>query len=128
MDRLQLTDIELQTHIGVPDEERSQPQTILVTVNLGHDASGIAAKDDPSAGMDYQRLVDGIRDLEKTERKTIERLAEDIAAYILKMTGTTDVTVTVRKHPPIEGVREAAVTISRYRIVQPPRGERTLIA
>lgn len=128
-DRLEIRDLELTTRLGVPPEERAAPQTVLVTLGIGCSLSAVAKQDDPQAGIDYAALAADIRKLGKTERKTIERLAEDIAALVLRKTSALDVTVSVTKHPPIKDVRGVSATITRSRFnAAPPPGKRRLIA
>jgi dihydroneopterin aldolase len=37
MDTITLSDLEVQYHIGVTEEERARPQRLLLTLNLTHD-------------------------------------------------------------------------------------------
>ncbi|MFA6523332.1 MAG: dihydroneopterin aldolase [Candidatus Peribacteraceae bacterium] len=119
-DRLALR-LTLTTHIGVTAGERREPQEILVSLSMENDSRTVAKADDPVAGVDYALLTEEIRKLAKIERKTIERLAEDIATSLLQASTTSWVSVTVTKKPPLEGVEEASVTIERRREIKPVR-------
>lgn len=121
-DHLALSGIALRSHIGVTAAERKRPQRLLVSLLLETDASAVAAADDPSAGVDYAAVIEGIRKLGRTERKTIERLAEDIAAYLLQHFPVPSASVTVTKKPPIKDVGGASVTIVRRKEVSYRRG------
>jgi dihydroneopterin aldolase len=113
MDSTLLHGIELWTRLGVPEEERTKPQRVLVNIELHASLQAIARTDDVSEGIDYQKVVEVVLKLAKTERKTIERLAEDIAEALLKkFTPTGGITVTVTKKPdlPLEHV---SITIQR---------------
>ncbi len=112
MDSLSIHDLELRTRIGVPDEERKTEQKVLVTIELIGDLSPVGKTDDVSRGIDYETLVNDIRALAKTERKTIERLAEDIAAMVLQSYKPQSVKVSVWKEP-LPGVRGVMATITR---------------
>lgn len=112
MDSLCITDIELWTHIGVPEEERKTEQRILVTIELLGDLSPVGKTDDVTKGIDYEKLTNDIRALAKTERKTIERLAEDIAAMILQSYKPQSVKVSVFKQP-LPGMKGITATIDR---------------
>ena len=37
MSKITIVDLELNLHVGVPDEERAKPQRILMTVDMEHD-------------------------------------------------------------------------------------------
>lgn len=115
MDLLTLTDLEVQTRIGVPDHERREPQRLLVSVELAADAAKIARDDAVDATTDYARICGAIQDLAATERQTIERFAEDIAALLLEKF-TTHVTVAVKKFPHnLPLLSEASIRITRNR-------------
>lgn len=113
MDSTLLSCIELWTRIGVPEDERQKPQRVLVTIELLSPLQKVAHTDDVREGIDYQKVVDAVVTLAETERKTIERLAEDIADAILKKfkpTGGVRVTVIKKPDLPLERV---SITIHR---------------
>lgn len=111
-DSLYLDGIELWTRIGVPDEERQAEQKIIVSVEFFLDLKPVAEKDDVRRGIDYAEVVKEVRALAATERKTLERLAEDIAAMLLERFTPPSVKVVAWKTP-LAGMRAAAVTIVR---------------
>lgn len=122
MDLLTIHDIELWTCIGVPEVERKTEQRILVTIELSGDLSPIGTTDDVIKGIDYASLVTDVRALATTERKTIERLAEDIAEMILKKYAPASVTISIEKQPPIPGVKSVIATVTRKQhLVGPAR-------
>jgi FolB domain-containing protein len=113
MDCIRLENIIVLTKIGIGEAERSAVQTLLVTVELLHPIHAVASNDDISDGIDYAKVTDHIVKLGLTERKTIERYAEDIATFLLQQYKPEGgVTVTVRKTPPLP-LSSASVTITR---------------
>ena len=52
MSKISIVDLELQVHIGVPDEERAKPQRILMTVDMDHDFSSAIATDSVTKTID----------------------------------------------------------------------------
>jgi FolB domain-containing protein len=112
MDSLSINDLELWTHIGVPEEERRIEQRVLVSIELSTDLSPVGKNDDVTKGIDYEKIVADVRELAQTERKTIERLAEDIAETVLLKYQSKSVKVSIQKNP-LPGVRGACVTIER---------------
>lgn len=96
-DTLTITDLELWTHIGVPKEERETEQRLLVTMEMSLDAQAAAQSDDVKKSINYFNVTEDLKQLALTERKTIERFAEDIAHMVLKKYRTSGVTVTVKK-------------------------------
>ncbi len=111
-DTITLRGLELRTRIGVAAHERSVPQRILVDIELTTDTRAAAASDDVSRSIDYAAVATDMKTLEGTERKTIERLAEDATELILKKYTPSSVTVTVTKFPPI-GTERVEVRITR---------------
>ncbi len=113
MDSILLSNIAVRTRIGVPDNERKTPQDILITIELFHPLVSTATSDTLGEGIDYAEITADIVSLAGTERKTIERFAEDIASAILqkfKPQGGMRVTVTKKPMLPLES---ASVTIQR---------------
>src|SRR3989338_1969695 len=110
MDTLIIQDLDLSTHIGVPDTERAEPQKILITIALEIDTKKSAKQDEPS--IDYDHVVKALKDLAATERKTIERFAEDAAKTILERFHPKSVTVTIIKFA-IPGSKQVELTITR---------------
>ncbi len=113
MDSIYLHDIDVWTHIGVPDKERGSAQQLKVSVELFHSTKETAEKDNVDHGIDYATVVTDILKLAKGERKTVETFAEHIATHIIKkFKPEGGVKVSVRKKPllPIESV---SVTIQR---------------
>ena len=113
MDCIRLTDIELWTHIGVPEAERATAQRLLVSIELQHNLKDVGTSDDISEGIDYADVTEKIVALGKKERKTIECLAEDIATMLLQDFHPDEgVTVTVTKNPDLP-LSSASVSITR---------------
>ena len=110
MDTLTIRDLELRTHIGVPDSERASEQKILVTIGLQLDTKSSAKRDEPS--IDYDHIVAALKEIAQTERKTIERFAEDAASMILEQFRPDSVTFTVTKFA-VPGSKQVELTITR---------------
>lgn len=113
MDFIRLTDIELWTHIGVPEAERATAQRVLVSIELQHSLKNVGTTDDVTLGIDYADVTAKIVELGKKERKTIECLAEDIATMLIQdVRPDNGVTVTVTKNPVLP-LSSASVSITR---------------
>lgn len=111
-DVITLRGLELRTRIGMSAEERTEPQRVLMDVEMTVDIRAAAASDDVGQSVDYAAVAVDLKALEQTERKTIERLADDAADLILKRHKPSSVTVTVMKFPPI-GTERVEVRITR---------------
>lgn len=111
-DTLTITSFELWTRIGVPYEERSREQRILLSVQVELANGGAGTSDELKDTMDYEEITQEIRRLAKGERKTLEKLAEDIASAVLQHPHVARVTVTLRKFI-LPGTKEVSLTIVR---------------
>lgn len=100
MHRIELTGIECQARIGVPDLERRQAQRILVDIVLHLDLSRAALTDDFHATVDYEHVVGLVHTVvDSRQWSLIESLSLAVARRILAETGTARVTVRVIKFP-----------------------------
>ncbi|MDD5055937.1 MAG: dihydroneopterin aldolase, partial [Candidatus Peribacteraceae bacterium] len=84
MDSLLLRNIRVNTRIGVPDEERKALQDLLVSIEFLHPIVAAAKTDNPAFGIDYAVVVQLIEKAAMTERKTLERFAEDVTDALLR--------------------------------------------
>lgn len=98
MSKITIADLEVHYCVGVTDEERAQPQRLLLTVELFFDYSGAAAGDRLNRTIDYfavsQRLL---KFGENRSWKLIERVAVNVADLILAEFKPQEVTVEVKK-------------------------------
>ena len=111
-DVLEISDLEFTTRIGVPDDERSTEQKLLITVKLFLDTSAAGANDDINETIDYEEVVNTILELQSNERKIIETLADDISKLIIEKFKPTSVEVTVKKFI-LPNTKEVRLTIFR---------------
>ena len=98
MDRITIADLEVAYHLGVPDAERARPQRLLLTVELGLDFTPAATTDDLTRTIDYFALSRRLLAFgEGRSWKLIEKLAVDLAEFVLAETPAETVAVEVRK-------------------------------
>ncbi len=115
-DRITIRDLRVSTHVGVTDEERNEPQTVLITLELFLDLHAPCASDDLRDTVDYDHLTRKVAELiRSSETKLLEALAEKIARYLCTFTRVERVTVEVAKAsaPVEEEVGPIAVRITR---------------
>lgn len=112
MDTILIQDLRVTTSIGVPAEERAAPQELNVSVWLKLSTKEAAKTDDVSKTIDYAAVAEAISDLGKTERKTIERFAEDIADMVLDNFKPESVSVSIDKFV-LPNAERVAITITR---------------
>jgi dihydroneopterin aldolase len=104
MDAIVVEGLRAPTRIGVTNEERAQPQVVIVDLVLHTDLGAAATSDELGDTVDYSTVTTRVADLlASTEAKLLEHLAQRIADSMLALGGIQKVTVEVAKEsPPIE--------------------------
>jgi FolB domain-containing protein len=109
--KISIVDLEVFYRVGVPDEERAQPQRLLLTVEMEFDFSKAAKTDSIADTIDYfavsQRLL---KFGDEKSWKLIEKLATEIAEFILYEFKPQSVSVEVKKFP-VPRARCVSVTV-----------------
>jgi dihydroneopterin aldolase len=112
-DIISIAEIEVECRIGVPDEERSEPQRLLISLELETDFSVAAQADDLMKTIDYHAVWVCVKRIcSDKERRLIETLAEEIAGGILMEFSPETVRVEIRKFI-LPETRHVAVRIER---------------
>ena len=98
-DLIEIRRLRVSTHIGVPDEERSEPQVLLVTLKLTPSKNFDGLDDEISRTIDYYAVSLEIEALAAARpRRLIETLATDIADHLLTNHPLTRVAISIEKH------------------------------
>ncbi len=98
MDTITIKDLEVWYQVGVPDQERAEPQRLLITLELGTDLTAAAGDDDLAQTIDYDALARRVRQFgQNCHWKLIETLAVDLAQMVLDEFNPQRVTVQVKK-------------------------------
>ena len=115
-DRVYIRDLRVETRVGVTEEERSQPQVVVMNVAIAVDLKAPARSDDLSLTVDYGKVILEIADLvRRSEAKLLETIAEQVAGHIARFDPVERVTVEVMKpFPPVaENVGPVSVAVTR---------------
>jgi phosphoglycolate phosphatase len=97
-ERIEIRRLEVSARVGVPEEERAEPQRLLVSLELIPEAPFGDLHDEISRTVDYYQVARRVRTLvAERPRKLIETLASEIAEAILDGFATRQVTVTIEK-------------------------------
>jgi FolB domain-containing protein len=98
MSRISIVDLEVFYRVGVPDEERAQPQRLLLTVEMESDFAAAAKSDSIADTIDYFAVTQRLTKFgESREWKLIEKLAADTADMVLAEFKPSNVSVEVKK-------------------------------
>ena len=112
-DKIIIEEIEIPFRIGVPEEERAKPQLLRLSILIEHSLQTAALSDDLSQTIDYATLADELLSFgEGKEWKLLERLAHDLALWILQRFGTERVTVEAKKFI-LPNARHVSVRLTR---------------
>ena len=97
-DAIVIKDLEVWCHVGVTNEERTQRQKLLVTLEMARDLSMAARTDQLVHSIDYQRVCEKVKQLvlEKSWR-LIEAMAGDIIQCLHSNFRFSNVSVEIRK-------------------------------
>jgi dihydroneopterin aldolase len=98
MDKILIHNLETWYCIGVPDDERSQPQRLVLDIEMDYDTRKAAQSDDIQDTVDYHAIAERLLNFgEDRSWHLIEKLAADIADFILTEYPVPVVTVEVKK-------------------------------
>ncbi len=111
--KISIVDLEVLYRVGVPDAERTQPQRLLLTVEMESDFSAAAKSDGIADTINYFAVTQRLLKLgEGREWKLIEKLAADIADTVLAEFKPQSVSVEVKKFI-IPEARYVSVSLSK---------------
>ena len=118
-DHIYLSNMSFECRVGAGDDERSEPQTVEIDVDLSLDLRAAGETDDLDRTVDYGAVFELCRSVaEDAEHRLLEGLAERVARRVLAAHAAVEtVAVSVRKPgAPIDGVLDhAGVRIERSR-------------
>ena len=111
-DSIRINGLEMQVRIGVPDEERAEPQKLVIDVVMESDFHGMA--DDIARTTDYAAVAAWLKEeCARREWRLLETLAEDLAAGLLsRFPRVRAVTLQIRKFV-LPQTRDVSVTLRR---------------
>lgn len=114
MDTIFLSEVKVQTKLGVPEWERIVEQTVILDIEIGYDLSIAGKSDNVSDTIDYGAVVARIREtLQQNSFKLVEALAEHICGLVLKEFKALNVKVKVAKPAILPGLKALGVIIER---------------
>lgn len=114
MDIIFLSEVKVETHLGVPDWERLVAQTIILDIEIAMPHSHSCQTDDITDTIDYGVVVSRIREtLTSKSFKLVEALAEHICQLIMGEFGAPWVKLRVAKPGILPGLKALGVVIER---------------
>jgi len=114
MDTIFISELKVQTKLGVPEWERMVAQTVILDIEIGYDLSKAGKSDAIADTIDYASAVVRIREtLNNHSFKLVEALAEHVCQLILIEFGALSVKIKVAKPAILPGLKALGVVIER---------------
>lgn len=114
MDIIFLSEVKVQTKLGVPEWERMVEQTIILDLDIAMPNNKSCQTDVIEDTIDYGAVVKRIRQtLHDNSFKLVEALAEHICQIILNEFGAPWVKIKVAKPAILPGLKALGVIIER---------------
>lgn len=119
MDIIYLTDLRIDTVIGVFDWEKRIKQTLILDLEMGTDIRKAGATDDLQYTLDYGEVAKRVVSfVEESRFDLIESVAEGVANIILNEFKVPWMRLKINKKGAVENVRDVGVIIERSRDAQ----------
>jgi len=112
-DRIHIEQLEVSTHIGVPEKERAALQRLTVSITLWprHDAHDLG--DDIDKTVNYSAVAEEAKSFVRDQSlNLIETLADRLATHLLAKFAIQKITLELRKFV-LEDAKYASVTVTR---------------
>ncbi len=114
MDKIFLSELKVDTVIGIWDWERRIRQTVVIDLEMSADIARAAASDDVADTLDYKSVAKRLEDfVADSSFLLVETLAERIAGVIRDEFNVEWVKVRVSKPGAIRSSRDVGVEIER---------------
>ena len=116
MDIIYLTDLRIDTVIGVYDWEREIKQTLILDLEIGTDVRKAGKTDDLQYTVNYAEVAERVvAYVEESRFQLIESVAEGIAEIILNEFDAPWMRLKINKKGAVPIVRDIGVIIERTR-------------
>jgi dihydroneopterin aldolase len=116
-DAIHIEQLEVLARIGVPEDERSQPQRLTISITLWPTTQGVELGDDIGRVVDYAAVcAETKKFVQNRFDRLIETLADALANHLLQFFAIERITVELRKFI-LPDVNYVSVTVTRDRLV-----------
>lgn len=114
MDIIYLSDLRIDTIIGIYDWERRVKQTVVIDIEMGTDIRKAASSDNIDDTLNYKAVAKRLfAFVGESEFELVETLAEKTAELILTEFRVPWLRLKVNKQGAVRGVRDVGVIIER---------------
>ena len=114
MDKIFLSQLNVECIVGIWDWERRVKQTVIIDVEMAADIRRAAATDHIDDTIDYKRVAKRLLAfVGESQFQLVETLTEAIAKVIVTEFGVSWVKVRLNKRGAIRGARDVGIEIER---------------
>lgn len=114
MDIIYLSELEVQTIIGIYDWERTTKQTVSISLEMATDIKKAAESDDIEYTLNYKDVAKRlIKFIEDSEFLLVETMAEKITQIVLEEFNVPWVKLKLSKPGAIRGAKDVGIIIER---------------
>jgi 7,8-dihydroneopterin aldolase/epimerase/oxygenase len=112
-DRIHIEQLEVSTHIGVPEKERATPQRLTVSITLWPKQETRDLGDQIDRTVNYSAVAEAARNFAHDQSvNLIETLADRVATHLLENFAIQKITVELRKFV-LPDAKHVSVTVTR---------------
>ncbi len=112
--KIQIDDIHTRAILGVDNWEREYRQDVLISLSLSVTVDRVRETDQVKDTLDYRSLTKDVQTyVEESKRRTVEALAEDVAAKCLERNCVQRVTAVVEKPDALRDAGGVRVKVTR---------------
>ena len=111
--QIHIEQLEISTHIGVPDEERATPQRLTVSITLWPRRDACDLGDKIENSVSYSAVAEEAKNFARDQSvNLIETLADHLATHLLRNFAIEKITVELRKFV-LPDAKHVSVTVTR---------------
>src|SRR6266702_4664389 len=112
-DQIHIEQLEISTHIGVPEEERATPQRLTVSITLWPRHNERDLGDNIDKTVNYSTVAEAAKSFARDQSvNLIETLADRLASHLLGKFAVRKITVELRKFV-LPDAKHVSVTATR---------------
>ena len=114
MDIVYISDLKIETVIGIFDWEREVKQVVSLDIEMATDIRKAAETDDIQFAINYKAIAKRvIKFIQESEFFLVERMAEEVAKLILAEFSVTWLRLRVSKPGALRGSKDVGIIIER---------------
>ena len=112
-DEIHIDQLEVSTHIGVPEQERAAPQRLTVSISFWPHQQARDLADNIHKAVNYSAVAEETKSFVRDQSVSlVETLADRLAAHLLRTFAIQKVTVELRKFP-LQDAKYVSATVTR---------------